>query len=101
MTLKQTHFELGLLISHAFFFQVFNATNNLKVTGVFHWFLGLNKNLTELKSDKVTNSDKSLVIVTTRVLLKVTKRTFQQKLILLPHVLKKLTQSKTCGNRFS
>ena len=52
MTLKQTHFELGLLISHALFFQVFNATNNLKVTRVTHWFLDLNKNFTELKSDK-------------------------------------------------
>ena len=47
MTLKQTHFELGLLVSRAFFFQVFNATNNLKVTRVTHC-----KNLTELKSDK-------------------------------------------------
>ena len=30
MTLKQTPFELGLLIIHTFFFQVFNVTDNLK-----------------------------------------------------------------------
>ena len=51
MTLKQTPFELGLLISHAFLFQVSNATDNLKATKATHHFLGLNKNLTELKSD--------------------------------------------------
>ena len=50
MTLKQTRFELGLLISHAFLFQVFNATYNLKGTRAAHWFLGLNKSFTELKS---------------------------------------------------
>ena len=54
MTLKQTHFELGLLISHAFLFQVFNATDNLKATRATHWFLGLSENFTELKSDKAS-----------------------------------------------
>ena len=32
ITMKQTRFELGLLISHTFLFQVFNATDNLKGT---------------------------------------------------------------------
>ena len=50
MTLKQTRFELGLLIFHAFLFQVFNATDNLKAARATHWFLGLNDNFTELKS---------------------------------------------------
>ena len=52
MTLKQTPFELGLLISHSFLFQVSNAIDNLKATKATHYFLGLNKNSTELKSDK-------------------------------------------------
>ena len=30
--MKQTLFELGLLTSHTFLFQVFNATDNLKGT---------------------------------------------------------------------
>ena len=55
MTLKQTRFELSLLIIHAFLFQVFNATDNLKVTKATDLFLGLNENFTELKS-----GDKSL-----------------------------------------
>ena len=57
MTLKQTLFELGLLISHAFLFQVYNATDSLKATTAIYSFLGLNKNFTELKSD-----DKSLFL---------------------------------------
>ena len=52
MTLKQTLFELGLLISHDFFFQVYNATDSLEATRAIHLFLGLNENFTELKSDK-------------------------------------------------
>ena len=54
MTLKQTLFELGLLISHAFLFQVYNATDSLKA---IYSFLGLNENFTELKS-----GDKSLFL---------------------------------------
>ena len=50
MTLKQTRFKLGLLIIHAFLFQVFNATDNLKWTSATHWFLGLNESFIELKS---------------------------------------------------
>ena len=42
MTLKQTLFELGLLISHAFLFQVYNATDSLKATRAIYSFLGLN-----------------------------------------------------------
>ena len=42
-TLKQTCFELGLLISVVFLFQVFKATDNLKAAGVTDWFLGLNE----------------------------------------------------------
>ena len=52
MTLKQTLFELGLLINHDFFFQVYNAKDSLKATRAIHLFLGLNENFTELKSDK-------------------------------------------------
>ena len=48
MTLKQTRFGLGLLISQAFLFQVFNATNNLKGTRA-------KREISELKS-----GDKSL-----------------------------------------
>ena len=50
MTLKQTLFELGLLISHAFLFQVYNARDSLKATRAIYSFLGLNENFTELKS---------------------------------------------------
>ena len=50
MTLKQTRFELGLLIIHVFLFQVFNATDDLKATRATHQFLGFNENFTELKS---------------------------------------------------
>ena len=57
MTLKQILFELGLLISHGFLFQVYNATDSLKATRAIHSFLGLNENFTELKS-----GDKSLVL---------------------------------------
>ena len=32
ITLKRTSFELGVLITHAFLFQVFNATYNLEAT---------------------------------------------------------------------
>ena len=39
MTLKQTRFELGLLIIHAFLSQLFNTTDNLKATRTTHWFL--------------------------------------------------------------
>ena len=42
-------FELGLLISHAFHFQVFNAADNLKATRATHSLLGLNENFTKLK----------------------------------------------------
>ena len=42
-------FELGLLISHALHFQVFNAANNLKGTRATHSFLGLNENFIKLK----------------------------------------------------
>ena len=50
MIWKQTHFELGLLLSHTFLFQVHNVTDNLKETRAAHWFLDLNDNFTELKS---------------------------------------------------
>ena len=50
MILKQAHFELGLLLSRTFLFQVHNVTDNLKETRAAHWFLGLNDNFTELKS---------------------------------------------------
>ena len=50
MTLKQTLFELGLLISHAFLFQVHNATDSLKATRAIYSFLGLDENFTKLKS---------------------------------------------------
>ena len=49
MTLKQTPFELGLLIICVFFFQVFNVTHNLKTTKATHSFLRINENITELK----------------------------------------------------
>ena len=49
MTLKQTLFELGLLISH--------TTDSLKATRAIYSFLGLNENFTELKS-----GDKSLFL---------------------------------------
>ena len=48
MTLKQTRFELGLLIIHAFLSQLFDATDNLKTTKATHWFLDLNKSFTEV-----------------------------------------------------
>ena len=51
MTYKQTRFELALLISHAFLFQVFNAIHNLKATSATRWSLGLSENFTDLKSD--------------------------------------------------
>ena len=57
MTFKQTLFELGLLISHAFLFQVYNTTDSLKATRDTYSFLGLNKNFIELKS-----GDKSLFL---------------------------------------
>ena len=57
MTLKQIFFELDLLISYAFVFQVYNATDSLKVTRAIYSFLGLNENFTELKS-----GDKSLFL---------------------------------------
>ena len=57
MTLKQTHFEFSLLISHAFLFQVYNAADSLKATRAIYSFLGLNKNFTELQS-----GDKSLFL---------------------------------------
>ena len=50
MTLKQTFFELGFLISHAFIFQVFNATGNWKSIRATHSFLDFNQNFMELKS---------------------------------------------------
>ena len=50
MTLKRTPFELGLLISHAFFFPAFSATDNPKATSAIPLFLGLNENFIELKS---------------------------------------------------
>ena len=50
MTLKQTRFELGLLIIHAFLSQLFNATDKLKATRATHLFLDFNKSFTELKS---------------------------------------------------
>ena len=43
MTLKQTSFELGLLISHGVLFEVFNARAT-------HSFLDLNENFAKLKS---------------------------------------------------
>ena len=55
MTLKQTLYDIGLLISHALFFQVFSTTDNLKATKATHSSLGLKENFTELK-----NGDKSL-----------------------------------------
>ena len=55
VTLKQTHFKLGLLIIHGSFFQVFNVTDHLKGTRATHYFLGFNDNFSELKS-----GDKSL-----------------------------------------
>ena len=50
MILKQTSFELGLLVSHTFLFQAFNVTDNLKATRATHSSLGLNENCTKLKS---------------------------------------------------
>ena len=50
MTLKQTRFELGFLIIHAFFSQLFDATDNLKTTRATHWFSDVNKSFTEWKS---------------------------------------------------
>ena len=41
--------ELGLLISHAIHFQVFNVADNLKTTRAIYSFLGLNENFTKLK----------------------------------------------------
>ena len=55
MTLKQTPFELCLLIIVVSVFEVFKDTDNLKTTRATHSFLGLNENFTELKS-----SDKRL-----------------------------------------
>ena len=55
MTLKQTPFELGFFISHAFLFEIFNTIDNLIETGATNSFLGLNENFTELKG-----GDKSL-----------------------------------------
>ena len=49
MTFKQKHFELGLLIIHAFLSQLFNPASNLKTTRATHWLLDL-KGFTELKS---------------------------------------------------
>ena len=49
-TLKQTCFELGLLISVVFLFQVFKATDNLKAAGATDWFLSVNENFFELKA---------------------------------------------------
>ena len=57
MTLKQTLFELGLLISHALLFHVYNATDSWKATRAIYSFLDLNENFTELKS-----GDKSLFL---------------------------------------
>ena len=57
MTLKQILFESGLLISHAFPFQVYNATDSLKATRAIYSFLGLNENFNELES-----GDKSLFL---------------------------------------
>ena len=51
----QIPFELGLSISRALHFQVFNATDNLKATRATHKILDLNENFTELKI-----ADKSL-----------------------------------------
>ena len=50
MNLKQARFEIGLLITHAFLSQLFNATDNLKAIRGTHWFLDLNKSFTEFKS---------------------------------------------------
>ena len=55
MTLKQTRFELALLIIHVFLSQLFNATDNLIANRATHWFLDLNQSFTELK-----NGDKNL-----------------------------------------
>ena len=57
MTFKQTHIELGLLISHTFLFQVYNTTDSLKETRAIYSFLGFNENFSELKS-----GDKSLFL---------------------------------------
>ena len=57
MTLKQTLFESGLLISHAFLFKVYNATDSLKATRAIYSFLGLKENFNELK-----RGDKSLFL---------------------------------------
>ena len=45
----QIPFELGLSISRALHFQVFNATDNLKATRATHSILDLNENFTELE----------------------------------------------------
>ena len=50
MTLKQTRFELGVLIIRVFLSQLFDATDNIKTIRVTHWFLDLDKNFSELKS---------------------------------------------------
>ena len=50
MTLKQTPFELCLLIILVSVFEIFKDTDNLKTTRATHSFLGLNENFTELKS---------------------------------------------------
>ena len=50
MTLKQTRFELSLLIINAFLSKIFNAIDNLKASMATHWFLDLSKSFTELKS---------------------------------------------------
>ena len=42
-------FELGLLISYALHFQVFNAADNLKSTRATYSFLGLSENFTKFK----------------------------------------------------
>ena len=46
--MKQTRFELGLLIINAFLSQIF--IDNLKASMATHWFLDLSKSFTELKS---------------------------------------------------
>ena len=50
MTLKQTRFELRLLICYVLLFQVFNATDDLKGTKATQWFLDLKDIFTEVKS---------------------------------------------------
>ena len=57
MTLKITLFELGLLISHDFLFQVYNTKDSLEVTRAMRSFLGLNEKFTKLES-----GDKSLFL---------------------------------------